>query len=507
MDVKIGKQGGGGSLGATEAAIWFWSVFGLFAAMWILLPTLLHTSHWGDPSEMQSIAPEWTLSTTKLPNLPSWILEIVNILTNRAFAAPFIAMQLCALLAFWSVWQLGRTVLDERLALLAVFSVFAYDFFTKHTHIYNHNTVLIAFWCVSIYLTFQAFQTNRKRYWIGAGIALGLAFYAKISAVFLVIAILTYMIMRKEGRKHWRTPGPYITTSLAFLVFLPNLIWLISNDFAPLSYAKDRPELLHWYQQALTPINFASKQLVYCIKTLIILIPVIGFIWQWKLQRHEQGKAKECEKFLFYCFAVPVLCHMIYCGIYGVHLRMSYGAAFWVFIGLWLILRFQPMKEPHRFFRKTVILMMVVVLFTAAEWSVNSYSGKFHGNYYPMRELGTTSERLWQSHASGNIPYIASDCRNLSCGGFAGIAAQTMSVRPSVIMPQGTWANDDDLNRKGGMIIWERHCDDREMPEYLRQRFPEAIVLPEAPELPYNVGRETRILRIGIAIVPPPENR
>ena len=39
--------------------------------------------------------------------------------------------------------------------------------------------------------------------------------------------------------------------------------------------------------------------------------------------------------------------------------------------------------------------------------------------------------------------------------------------------------------------------------ELFRHRFPTAEVLPEAPELPYKIGREIKILKIGVAIVPP----
>ena len=483
-----------------EAAIWFWVVVGFFAAMWILLPSLFHTGYRNDVIEMQSIAPEWVWSTKKLPNLPAWILEILNILTSRSFAVPFIASQLCTILALWSVWRLGRTVLSERLALVGVFAILPYRLFTSESVLYNHNNVLLAFWCLSIYLTCRAFQTNQKRYWISAGIALGLAFHAKYSVAFLVVAILAYMFVRKEGRKYIGTPGPYITTVVAFVMFLPHIVWLVYHDFAPFYYASDRPLLSHWYQQILTPFSFAVRQLIYWIPTLIILIPIIGFVWQWKIQRQEQSKAKECEKFIFYCFMIPLVGHMLFCLIQGSHLRMAYGAPFWGFLGLWLVLRFQTDETIQRF-RQAVMLAITVGLLIIAGWLVTFYSGKqLSFVYYPIRDLGTTCERIWVSHSSGHCSYVAGDQY------LIGFVAHTMSVRPSVILsPQGTWANDDDLNQKGGMIVWERQNDDKDMPESLRQRFPSAEVLPEAPELSYKIGSKIHILKLGIAIVPPPE--
>ena len=437
--------------------------------------------------------------------LPAWILETLNILTHRSFAAPFIASQLCTLLALWSVWQLGRTVLDERLALIGAFSLLPYRFFTNESVLYNQNNLLVAFWCLSIYLVCRAFQTNQKRYWISAGIALGLTFHAKYPAVFLVLSILAYMFTRQEGRKYFRTPGPYITTLMTFLIFLPHIVWLFYHDFAPFSYtAESRPVLAHWYQQILDPFRFAAEQMLYWIPTLIILIPVIGFVWQWKIRHHEPGRSKECEKFLFYCFMIPLVCHMLYSGIKGVHLRMAYGAPFWVFGGLWLLLRFQEIKNTslHNF-RRVIFLTFTVQIVIIAGWLLMTFYSEKQISlvYYPMRALGTTCDQLWQTHSSNHCPYIAGDDDNL-----IGFVAYSMPVRPCVILPQGTWANDNDLNQKGGMIVYERNSNEEEMPEYLRRRFPKAEVLPEKPELPYKVGNKIYTLKIGIAIVAPPGN-
>lgn len=138
------------------------------------------------------------------------------------------------MLSLWSVWRFGRIVLSERLALIGTLVMLPYWFFTVESIKYNQNTPLITLWTLSILLVFQAFRTNRIRYWFGSGITIGLAFNSKYSAVFLVLAILVYMFVQPEGRKYWKTIGPYLTTLTAFLIFLPQLIWLYENDFATL---------------------------------------------------------------------------------------------------------------------------------------------------------------------------------------------------------------------------------------------------------------------------------
>ena len=508
MDVPVNKTG---DLSPLRAATWFWTIAGTYAAIWILLPTLLHTGYRGDVIEVQNIGPEWVWASKRHPMLPAWILEILNFFTCRSFAVPFIATQLCTLTALWSVWRLGRMVLRERLALVGAFSVLPYLFFACKPIWYNQNNVLIAFWCLSICLTAQAFQTNKIRYWAGAGIALGLALHAKYSAVFLVMSILVYMIMRKAGRKYFRTYGPYVTTLIAFLIFLPHIVWLFYNDFVTLSHVANRSEiaLLGWF----APLYFAGSQLLYLPCTLIILTPVIGFIGKWKIQYHEQNHANECEKFLFYCFMIPLAFHMLYAGIKGTGLRLEYGAAFWSFAGLWLLLRFQEIsrhetRKSLRGFRQAVALMTAIVLFNAIGFAAQFYLGKQHPDLYrPTHRLGVECDRIWHTrYPNVHCPYIAGavDTTN-AVDILVGHAAHAMSVRPSVIATYGTWANDDDLNRAGGMLIWEKDDDGSDLPVCLRQRFPTAEVLPESPELPFKMGKTVHVLKIGVAVVPPPQ--
>ena len=489
-----------------KATVLFWSVAGFFAAFWVLLPTLLHTSYCGDVIEVLNIAPEWVWATKKHPMLPAWMLEILILLTNRSFAVPFIATQLCTILTLWSVWKLGRTVLDERLALIGALSILPYTFFAVKPIWFNQNNILIALWTLSIYLVFQAFQTNKKRWWIAAGIALGLTFQAKYSAVFLVVAILTYMFTRQEGRKYIWTPGPYITTLIAFVIFLPHIIWLCNHDFITFDYVS-RAESKHvyflsqWSRHIFSPFHFVILQFLYLPLTTIIVLPVIGYIWKWKVQHHKQGKVKECEKFLFYCFMIPFVLHLFYGGGKGAYLCMAYGAPFWACFGLWLLLRFQQSVIPiQKSFRLVLVLTFTIMLLIATGFVTLSYLGLQHSKHYlPMRELGTTCEDIWHSRFPDvACPYMAGN--NIL---LAGHVAHAMTVRPSLIMPQGTWATDDNLNQKGGMIVWELDENETNSMEALRTRFPKAEVLPEILELPYKTGAKIPPLRLGIAVVPP----
>jgi 4-amino-4-deoxy-L-arabinose transferase-like glycosyltransferase len=63
------------------------------------------------------------------------------------------------------------------------------------------------------------------RWWVAAGLALGVAFASKYTSVFVPIGVVVAMLTRRELRARFREPGPYVAVLLAVLVFLPVVVW------------------------------------------------------------------------------------------------------------------------------------------------------------------------------------------------------------------------------------------------------------------------------------------
>lgn len=81
------------------------------------------------------------------------------------------------------------------------------------------------------------------------------------------------------------------------------------------------------------------------------------------------------------------------------------------------------------------------------------------------------------------------------------------SFQPRIITSLGNWASDRDMQREGGIIVWQREnaTPEKAVPEVILERFPNAILVknrnlryqqknPNIPELP-----------VALAIVPPAE--
>jgi 4-amino-4-deoxy-L-arabinose transferase-like glycosyltransferase len=502
MDVKMNK---------IEATAWFWSVVLAFAGLWILLPYLFHTGYKPDVIELQFVGKEWVLADRKHPMLPAWILELINIFTGRSFVAPFIAQALCTVITLFAVWRLARQVLSERLALIGTFSMLPFWSITVESIQFNQNSALMACWTLTILMFYNAFQTNKKRWWIAAGITLGLGLHAKYTMILIALAILFYSLCYARFRRYWKEAGPWLTVAVAFVVFLPHLIWLHYAGFwTTTGYAVGRqvhyPGIVaHFYAPAKWIVCQIS---LLILSPLLLLIPCLGT--KWRIFSPQSDVEKETLQYLLCCMAFPFLLITLFATT-GANAITAYGYTLWFFLGVYLLLRFQR-QDSAATFRRTLCwtslaVFAMVIAFIVQAVASPYLSGTVRRFHFPMRELGTECDRIWDRFSDSPCAYTTGEWV------YAGNAAYAMKCRPSVhfyyggieipdAMPTGTWSTDDDVNRKGGLIFWD--ASEQGVPDWVHRRFPQAEVLPEILVLPYKTGAKISPERIGMAVVLPP---
>lgn len=89
---------------------------------------------------------------------------------------------------------------------------------------------LLTFDALALYGVLRALQEPpRSRastaWWIAAGVALGLAFASKYTAVLLPLGIVIALLLRRSLRARFAEPGPWLATVAALVVFSPVILW------------------------------------------------------------------------------------------------------------------------------------------------------------------------------------------------------------------------------------------------------------------------------------------
>ncbi len=77
---------------------------------------------------------------------------------------------------------------------------------------------------------------HRGPLWIAFGISIGLGLLSKYTSILLAAAILAALLTHPQGRRHLRTPWPWLGGMAALVLLLPVLLWNLQHHWASFAY-------------------------------------------------------------------------------------------------------------------------------------------------------------------------------------------------------------------------------------------------------------------------------
>lgn len=91
-------------------------------------------------------------------------------------------------------------------------------------------------WVVLLaYFTLRLLNTDNPRWWIGMGVTIGLGMMTRYTMAVHVVGLILAVLLT-PARKYLRSPWLWAGTGVAFVIFLPNLIWQLQHDFIAFAF-------------------------------------------------------------------------------------------------------------------------------------------------------------------------------------------------------------------------------------------------------------------------------
>jgi len=152
---------------------------------------------------------------------------------------------------------------------LACLCVLAAPGYLTIDNMLSMNAYEPVFWMGGVYFAILAVNRGDPRYWLGFGAAAGLGLQNKHSTLFFGLAMLIGVIATRQRRlllDKWL----WVAGALAFIIFLPNIIWEYSHGWATL-------ELLN--NVKTTGKNVSVSPLAFIAQQLLIMSPFTAPVW------------------------------------------------------------------------------------------------------------------------------------------------------------------------------------------------------------------------------------
>lgn len=114
-------------------------------------------------------------------------------------------------------------------------------------------------WLASYYLIVRIVQEDNPKLWLWVGLIAGIGLMTKHSMLFFGFGLAIGLLLTPH-RKYFLSPWLYAGGAIAVLVFLPNLIWQATHDWATVEFIRGLNE---GTMSGISVLQFAVGQLLY----------------------------------------------------------------------------------------------------------------------------------------------------------------------------------------------------------------------------------------------------
>jgi hypothetical protein len=215
----------------------------------------------------------------------------LNMVGLRLFAV--LAQAVAIVVAGLMAKEFGGARLAQATAALAVaFSPLSLFEGTE----FQYTSFDFLWWVLIAYFTVRLLKSEDPRWWLAIGTTIGLGLLTKYAIAFYIAGILAGLVVT-PARRYFASRWFWAGAALAFLFFLPNLVWLMRHDFISYRFlqhihARDVGEGRaegFWKGQLLICANLAAaplwiagligflRQSRYRVLALMYLVPLALF--------------------------------------------------------------------------------------------------------------------------------------------------------------------------------------------------------------------------------------
>ncbi len=446
---------------------------------------------------------DWMFGYGKHPPLATWVVDIATRLGSQPLLQVLVLGQICVAVSAYYIWTAARLFVAQGVALSAVLIFLASPAASYFSIQVNHNSLLMPFWCASLYFSLRHFQQPDWRSGLSAGVVAGLAMMVKYEVALLYLTLAVLAAVTPAYRRVFLNGGTWLGLGALALVLMPHLIWLAGNDWSTVSYALDARDVQSWWDvvQALNNTAVGLGILVVGPALWFGLARVFGFTFT--LDRTRLFKAA------ILALGPPVLL-IIGAILTTQNPRQGWFIVFIPNVALALALIVRPgrsmamTEEPSWTLGLSTLLSVgQFVMFVMFLWLTNILGRPVLTFDLHASALANGVEEMWHDYESGPLRCVM--INEIKIGGSSILA---LADRPSVVdLSTPFWSRPQRINacsKTGGIMI----INQKQPGQLLKSAFPNQCLNSRTEiSIPTHFGGVRNAQSVELVYVPPEAER
>src|SRR5579872_1758673 len=479
----------------------FWTATLAQAALWVIIPSIFYSAPPGDVPILLAIGHEFRLGSYLGPPLAFWFGEVAFRIAGTF--GVYLFAQACMITAYWAVFELGRSVVGTRHAVLAVLLMAGIAAFSVPSPDFSHAMLAIPLWALALLHYWRAAGEGGRGYWFLLAVDVGLLLLTSYAGLILLALLIVFSAVSRRVHSEFTHPEPWIAILLLLFVVFPHVAWLEESGRPLLAALRDNA----LPTPSLTPALRLLGLIVAAHLGLMLLVAVAsGF------PRRRNEQAPEIDRiptkpfaraFVYFFALMPSLVALTVAAFFGRIEPLARVGPFVVLSGLAVMV---IAGDRVLIYRERVVsyawagLLVAPPVLTAAAIAVLPWVFPTDLRVaQPANAMGRFFAENYQRRTGLPLAYVGGDDRTAS------LVALGAPSRPHVFFDyapeRSPWATPDDVRAQGGILVWPAGTV-ATPPAEIKADFPAMV-----PEVPRGFSRRIEgflpLLRIGWAVVRP----
>lgn len=164
------------------------------------------------------------------PPVVSLLIAATTAIFGDGEVAVRLASIICYPLTSLMIYLIGQRLYSSRVGLVSAMLFMLMPAVSISSLVISTDVAFFFFWALGLYALIRALESNEWIWWVLLGIAGGLGMQTKYTMGVFVISALIYFVISGQWRI-FLNGRLWSAGILAFLIWLPNLIWNYYNDF------------------------------------------------------------------------------------------------------------------------------------------------------------------------------------------------------------------------------------------------------------------------------------
>ena len=247
-----------------------------------------------------------SLSYFDHPGMIGYILRIFTEIFGQSIFTIKLADFVITSLTIVSFYKLASYFLSKKKLERAIVLIASTIFISILSFNSTPDVPLLLFWSISLICLYKAIFEDKKGYWILGGIAMGVAFNSKYTALLLQFGLVAFLLFSNKYRKLFLSPWLWISLLISVAVMFPVWWWNYQNDFA--SFAFQSSERTNSISQFKISPNYFFGAIGH---QLFLLLPVlflvfISFTFKYIKRFLLKFKLPQAKTLFLLAFFVPI---------------------------------------------------------------------------------------------------------------------------------------------------------------------------------------------------------